>query len=151
LLVVDEYGGLEGMLTQEVMTDWMLSTVAPWTNEKEIYPIELDPSLDLPPGTRAYSANGSTRLSDVWEHIGRSIPEEEGIDTLAGLILASTGTVPKMELTVELHDLRFTVKRLVRREIQQVEILVLPTTSEDPPSNGFGTDTELLEGHSSFA
>ncbi len=56
VLIVDEYGGLEGMLSQEEIADWLLYEAAPWQGEEaEIREL----------GGGRYLLDGGTRIDDV--------------------------------------------------------------------------------------
>jgi putative hemolysin len=113
VLIIDEYGGLEGMLTQEEIIDWVLYDAAPWQGDE----LEL---RDL--GGGRFLADGSVRVSDAAEILGAEFPENEDIDTLAGLVLNEVGYLPSAGRKVTVGNVHITVKRVSKRRIQTLEL-----------------------------
>ena len=112
LLILDEYGGLEGMVTQEELVDWLLYDAAPWQGE-EAEVREL--------GNGRYMAAGTARLDHLSEVMDLNI-EAEGIDTIGGLVFTHLGHLPKAGERAVLEGMEVKVRRVSRRRIQQVEI-----------------------------
>lgn len=112
LLILDEYGGLEGMVTQEELVDWLLYDAAPWQGE-EAEVREL--------GQGRYMAAGTARLDHLSEVMDLTI-EAEGIDTIGGLVFTHLGHLPKAGERAVLDSMEVKVRRVSRRRIQQVEI-----------------------------
>jgi len=112
LLILDEYGGLEGMVTQEELVDWLLYDAAPWQGE-EAEVREL--------GHGRYMAAGTARLDHLSEVMDLTI-EAEGIDTIGGLVFTHLGHLPKAGERAVLDSMEVKVRRVSRRRIQQVEI-----------------------------
>lgn len=112
LLILDEYGGLEGMVTQEELVDWLLYDAAPWQGE-EAEVREL--------GQGRYMAAGSARLDHLSEVMDLKI-EAEGIDTIGGLVFTHLGHLPKAGERAMLDNMEIKVRLVSRRRIQQVEI-----------------------------
>lgn len=112
LLILDEYGGLEGMVTQEELVDWLLYDAAPWQGE-EAEVREL--------GLGRYMAAGTARLDHLSEVMDLKI-EAEGIDTIGGLVFTHLGHLPKAGERAVLDGMEVKVRRVSRRRIQQVEI-----------------------------
>lgn len=113
VLIVDEYGGLEGMISQDEVADWLLYEAAPWQGEgAEI--------RDL--GNGRYLLEGGTRIDDVAEALNISLPNSGGLDTIGGLVFNHLGHLPKPGERLHLHDIDLKVRRVVRARIQQVEL-----------------------------
>ena len=73
-------------------------------------------------------ASGSARIDDINEHLGVKI-EEEGIDTIGGLIFNRLGTLPKSGAQIEVEGVRLTVQRVSRKRIE--EVLIEPPVATD--------------------
>lgn len=112
VLIVDEYGGLEGMVTQEELVDWLLYDAAPWQGDT----VEV---RDV--GNGRYIADGTARVDHIAEMLDLEI-DPEGIDTIGGLIFNHLGYLPKPGERLKLHGLEIKVRLVSRRRIQQVEI-----------------------------
>lgn len=113
VLIVDEYGGLEGMVSQEEIADWLLYEAAPWQGEAgEI--------RDL--GNGRYLVDGGARIEDVAQELDLALPSEGGIDTIGGFVFNHLGHVPKAGERIQVPGADLKVRRAVRARIQQVEL-----------------------------
>jgi len=114
VLIVDEYGGLEGMVSQEEVADWLLYDAAPWQGEEaEI--------RDL--GNGRYLLDGGTRIDDVAEELGINLPSA-GLDSIGGLVFNLLGHLPRAGERIQLEEIEIKVRRVVRARIQQIELRV---------------------------
>jgi putative hemolysin len=113
-VVVDEHGGFEGIITLADLVEEIISDAVP-DAERALY---LDVRED---GTLL--ASGNARLEDIAEQTGITI-EEEGIDTVGGLVFNRLGTLPKTGAVLEVEGLRITVQRTSRKRIE--ELLIEP-------------------------
>lgn len=114
LLVADEYGGTNGLITLEDVVEEVFG--------------ELEDQLesDRPPIERTsrnrLSARADVRLDEVFEFIGKHAEQESNTDTLATLIVNSLGRVPKLGDAVELPIGKLQVENMARRRITRVRI-----------------------------
>ncbi len=119
-IVVDEHGGVEGIVTLADIVEEIISDAVPQA-EQELY-IETVECGQL-------IVNGNARLDDINELLGTKL-EEEGIDTIGGLIFNRLGIVPRPGTQMEIDDLTLTVRRVSRKRVE--EVLVVHNTP--PPS-----------------
>jgi CBS domain containing-hemolysin-like protein len=110
--VVDEHGGIEGIVTLADIVEEIISDAVP-VAEKALY-IE-------PVGDGRLLANGSARLDDINELLSVKL-EEEGIDTIGGLIFNHLGALPRPGTELEIKCVRLTVRRTSRKRIEEVLI-----------------------------
>ncbi len=116
VLIADEYGGLEGMITRREIADWLLYEAAPWHGEtSEI--------RDL--GGGRYLLDGGTRLDHLREELDIEL-KADGIDTIGGLVFNQLGHVPKQGERVCTDTADIKVRRIVRARIQEVELRLKP-------------------------
>lgn len=112
VLIADEYGGLEGMITRREIADWLLYEAAPWHGEtSEI--------RDL--GAGRFLLDGGTRLDHLKEELGVDLLAD-GIDTIGGLVFNQLGHVPKAGERINIDTADIKVRRIVRARIQEVEL-----------------------------
>jgi len=119
--VVDEHGGVEGLVTLADLVEEIISDAVP-DSERELY-VEVRED-------GALLASGSARLEDVAEHLPCPL-EEEGIDTIGGLIFNRLGTLPKLGTQLDLDGLKVTVQRVSRKRIEEVLIELPPGYCEE--------------------
>lgn len=112
VLVVDEYGGLEGMVSQDEIVDWLLYDAAPWQGEG----VEI---RDL--GDARYLMDGTTRLDHIADELGVTL-EADGIDTIGGFVFTQLGHLPKPGERVSVNSIDLKVRRVSRTRVQQVEM-----------------------------
>jgi putative hemolysin len=128
VLVVDEYGGLEGLVSQEEIADWLLHEAAPWLGE--------DAEVrELEPGR--YLLDGGARLDHIQDETGVALaPEEaEGIDTIGGLVFKLLGHVPKAGERLKIGAVQVKVRRMARARVKQVELWV-PVSEDEAKEAG---------------
>lgn len=122
VLIVDEYGGLEGMIGQDEIADWLLYEAAPWQGE--------DAEIrDL--GNGRYLLEGGTRIDDVTEALKISLPVSGGLDTIGGLVFNQLGHLPKPGERLHLEEVILKVRRVVRARVQQVELRLKKASGGD--------------------
>jgi putative hemolysin len=120
--VVDEHGGLEGLVTLADLVEEIISDAVP-DDEQELY---LEPRED-----GSLLASGSARLEDIAEHLGVTL-EEEGIDTIGGLIFNRLGSLPKLGAQFEIESLKIIVRRTSRKRVEEVLIVPREGPETDP-------------------
>jgi CBS domain containing-hemolysin-like protein len=116
LIIVDEYGGLEGLVTRREIADWLLYDTAPWLGEaSEI--------RDL--GRGRFLVDGGTRLDHLREELDLPLEDEGSIDTIGGLVFNQLGHVPKPGERLRLPGCEVKVRRVVRARIQELELRIV--------------------------
>ncbi|MCT2535752.1 CNNM domain-containing protein [Aquibacillus koreensis] len=113
-IVIDEYGGTTGIITNEDIIEAMIGLeIEDETDEEEDVLIdELTESHIICHGKLAIR-----RLNEVFK---TKIPEDE--DILAGFLLKEFGYIPDEEEDLEYHHLHFVIKKVEENKLTQVEI-----------------------------
>jgi CBS domain containing-hemolysin-like protein len=118
-VIVDEYGGTEGVVTLSDIVEEVISDAVP-SGEQELY-IE-------PLGEGRVIAAGRTRLDDLAE-LGFNL-ERDGVDTIGGLIFNQAGSVPRVGACIEINKVWIRVRRSSRRGVEEV-LLVMDRKDDD--------------------
>jgi len=122
-IVVDEFGGTEGIITMSDIVEEILSDAAPARGDIDLY---IEPLED-----GKFLVSGHARLDDLREHLGFEL-EANGIDTIGGLVFNRLGYLPQAGATIELPRLAITVRRTSRKRIEEL-LLEKTTCVEDQP------------------
>jgi CBS domain containing-hemolysin-like protein len=114
-IVVDEYGGIAGMVRLEDIAEELLG---PIEITEEIKPIELM-------GPFEYRLAGNLAVHD-WTEAFSIDPAETRISTIGGLVTALLGKVPKSGDVVYLKNLKFTVERMKKHRVETIILTLEP-------------------------
>jgi CBS domain containing-hemolysin-like protein len=118
-LVVDEYGGTDGLVTIEDLVEQIVGDIEDEHDVAEAPYISIDPKLGL-------VASARTPVKELEEHFGMKLlrPDEaEDIDTLGGLMFALLGRVPvRGELVRHPSGLELEVLDADARRLKKVRI-----------------------------
>ena len=114
-VVVDEYGGVEGICTLEDIVEEIVGEIQDEYDEEEILITQLGPGL--------YLVDGSTAIRYINRRYGLTLSEEH-VNTLAGFLLDKIGSIPEEGDLCEVDGARFTVREVVDRRIEKIEMQV---------------------------
>lgn len=112
-IVVDEYGGTEGLVTIEDLVESILGNIQDeYDNEKEeIHKIS----------EGSFVVEGSTPIDEVAEIINTKMPEGD-YDTIAGFMSDKLGKVPNKGESVIFKSNKFTILEVTDRRVTKVTI-----------------------------
>jgi magnesium and cobalt exporter, CNNM family len=125
-VVVDEFGGTEGLITLSDIVEEILGDALP-RGDADLYIEPLD--------NGEFLVSGNARLDDVSEHLGFEL-EAEGIDTIGGFVFNRLGYLPPSGTQLDLPRLAITIRRAGRKRIE--EMLLQKTTGSDDTDLAFG-------------
>jgi CBS domain containing-hemolysin-like protein len=120
-IVVDEYGGTDGVVTLEDLVEELVGEIADehdLAEEVESGSIE----VTVPGGDRTWLVDGMLRSDELEEQTGFLLPEGP-YETLAGFLMAHLGHIPAVGERVELGDWEFTVVEMDRHRVEQVRLV----------------------------
>jgi magnesium and cobalt transporter len=115
-IVVDEYGGVAGMVTIEDVLEQIVGDIA---DEHDIE----EGSFIRRRSETVYIIKALTPVEDFNAYFGTGFSDEE-FDTIGGLVTHAFGHLPKRGETVTLSQLRFKVLRADSRRVQLLELSV---------------------------
>jgi CBS domain containing-hemolysin-like protein len=118
--VVDEYGGVAGLVTVEDVAEELLGSIS---EEPERPGVE-----HVAPGQ--WAIKGSLPVEDV-TRLGVPVPDGDW-NTVAGMMMGLAGRIMKRGDHIDLGDYRFEVLSAHGRRITRVEIRLLPDLTAAP-------------------
>lgn len=124
-IVVDEYGGVAGLVTLEDMMEEIVGEIQDEYDQGEELPYQKVSDDE-------YILHGRINLDDFNELVGSSLSSEDA-DTLGGFLFNEIGHVPKSGERWTSDDLELTVEQVAGRRVRRVRAkrVASQTTSED--------------------
>jgi putative hemolysin len=136
-IVVDEYGGVAGLVTLEDIVEEIVGEIRDEYDQGEVQPYQAV-------GDGAYIFQGSIDLDDFNEVMDSHI-DKDIADTLGGLIFGLLGRVPVNGEAVEIDGLALAVEHVSGRRIRSVRASRIPVQPEEkPPADNGGTRRGLF-------
>jgi len=124
--VVDEHGGLEGIITLEDLLEEIVGEISDEHDE------EVNEQI-TPSGENEYILAGGLAVRDLNRRLKLSVPESEAYTTIAGFLMTEAGHVLKPEDFIKYNGLEFHVDRVEKRRVISVR-LKLNADATTPPS-----------------
>jgi putative hemolysin len=119
-VVVDEYGGLEGIVTLEDIFEEIVGEIQDEYDMEEVLLFR-----ELGPGH--YLIDGSVSIRTINRKFGLKLSEKH-VTTLAGFLLHTMGTIPKQGDSCTTEGTTFKVRRIVDRRIEEIEMFLSQKT-----------------------
>lgn len=111
-IVVDEYGGIAGLVTLEDIVEEIFGEIQDEFDEAEELEFEKVAEGE-------YVFLGRVDLHNVDALLGSDLEQEEA-DTLGGLVYSTLGRVPKLGETLTVRQVELTVEQVTSRRIRKV-------------------------------
>jgi magnesium and cobalt transporter len=123
-IVVDEYGGVSGLVTIEDVIEQIVGEI------DDEFDVEDDQNIRKE-AERLFLVRGVTRIAEFNEYFGAHLSEEEGFETVAGLLMKQFGRLPRRGESTIIEGFEFRVMRADRRRIDALR--VVPPRDVTPP------------------
>jgi magnesium and cobalt transporter len=122
-IVVDEYGGVSGLVTIEDILELIVGEIEDETD------VEEDENDGIRPlNKHTYSVKALTSLEDFNKFFESSFDEEEA-DTIGGIVLKAFGHMPQRDEEVDIGNINFKVTNADKRRLVQLKV-TLPDSGE---------------------
>ncbi len=121
-IVVDEYGGVAGLVTIEDVLEQIVGDI-----EDEYDYDEAEDNI-ISERDGMFRVKAQTEIGDFNQVLGASFADDE-FDTVGGLVTHAFGRLPKRGETVEIAGFRFHVLRAGSRRLHTLRVERLPQTS----------------------
>ncbi len=125
-IVVDEYGGVSGLLTIEDVLEEIVGEIGDEHDPEEDQDIQPEGERE---GQPTYSVRALTRIEDFNEHFDAQLPDED-YDTVGGLVMAQLGRLPRRGDVVRFGDFEFRVTKADRRRVDTLQVQRAPAQEQ---------------------
>ena len=117
-IVVDEYGGVAGIVTMEDILEEIVGEIRDEFDEEEIPEIQTI-------SQNCWEVDSRLSLSDFNNYANCSLPEEE-FDTIGGFVFNLFGKIPKKDEQVTYNSITFKIKEIKGTRIGRIIVTLSP-------------------------
>jgi magnesium and cobalt exporter, CNNM family len=135
--VVDEHGGLEGVITLEDLLEEIVGEISDEHDE------EVNEQI-TPLSENTYMLAGGLAVRDLNRRLKLTLPESEAYTTIAGFLMTEVGQVLQPGEVIGYDGLSFHVERVERRRVMRVRLEI---TESAQPSEEANAANSASRGH----
>jgi magnesium and cobalt transporter len=117
-IVVDEYGGVAGLMTIEDVLEEIVGDIDDEHDQEEAAFIRPDGDRN---GKASFSVRALTRIEDFNEYFASDFSDEE-YDTVGGLVMQKLGRLPKRGEKVQFGGFEFVVVKADKRRVDALQV-----------------------------
>lgn len=122
-IVVDEYGGVAGMVTIEDVLEQIVGDI------EDEYDYDEDEDNIIKNAEGHYRVKALTEIADFNETVGTNLSDEE-FSTFGGLVVNRFGHLPKRNEEITFDGMHIKVLRADSRRVHSMMVEILPTLDE---------------------
>jgi len=126
-IVVDEWGGTEGIISLEDIVEEVLGEIRDPYDQEETQVNKIDDDN--------FVAEGKISIYDLEEETDLEFPEDRDYDTLGGFIFTQHGNIPNIGQKIEYNSYLFTVKEMDGHRIEKVLIETMTISNKELSEN----------------
>ncbi|PIP37317.1 MAG: HlyC/CorC family transporter [Desulfobacterales bacterium CG07_land_8_20_14_0_80_52_14] len=113
-IVVDEYGGVAGLVTLEDALEELVGEISDETDVEDTHVLKLSEN--------EWIVKGKTEVDEVNDAVGMKIPDSSEYDTFSGFILDLTGRIPKEKEEIVFNEYRIIVRKMAGNRIKELGV-----------------------------
>lgn len=134
-IVVDEYGGTEGIITIEDILEEIVGDIFDEYDESEESEL-----LKQPDGSWIVDARMS--IFDAMDELNIEIPQEGDYDTIGGYVVHQTGAIPPKGFIIHQDDFELEILLSTERSVEKVKITVFPKDEDHETKKPSSNDSK---------
>jgi CBS domain containing-hemolysin-like protein len=123
VFVVDEHGGIEGILTLEDLLEEIVGEINDEYDEEAREQIKRD--------GETYVLDGMLSVRDANQYLELGLPEDAGYTTIAGFLMDRAGRVLQRGDRVEHEGSVFEIERVEKRRVTRIRLIPHPNGEEE--------------------
>lgn len=123
-IVVDEFGGTEGLVTIEDIVEEIVGEIHDEYDEVQKGPVTTSEGVSL--------VDGTMNIALFNEQFGATLPETSDYETLAGFLQKTSGKLPDVNEEIRYGDFIFMIASKRARRIRQVRVTKIPPLTHPP-------------------
>ena len=113
-IVIDEFGGTEGIITLEDILEELVGEIQDEEDEEEKIVDKV--------GENVFWVQATQPLEEINEHLPKSLPEDGEYNTLAGFILHELEEIPEENQEFELNNYGFKILKMNNKSVELVQL-----------------------------
>jgi len=122
-VVVDEYGGTEGIITMEDILEELVGEIQDEFDNEMPFVEKV--------GDKVYNVLASSSIDDVNEFLPHPIEKDEQYETLAGYLILKFGKIPQVKEKIQIDDYEFSILKKNKSSILLVQLVDLSFEKEE--------------------
>ncbi|HFS66639.1 MAG TPA: HlyC/CorC family transporter [Flavobacteriia bacterium] len=116
-IVIDEYGGTSGMITKEDIIEELFGEIIDEHDKIE--------TIEEKINNREYRFSARLEIDYVNENYNLDLPKEDSYETIGGLIVNHTESIPQINEIITIANFEFTITSATKTKIEEVKLKIL--------------------------
>ncbi len=122
-IVMDEYGGVAGLVTMEDILEEIVGEI------EDEYDEDIIRQRMTPISETVAEVDARVHLDDLNERFDYGLPDDQEFDTIGGFVFTLAGRIPMVGETIRYRQLLFTILAADRRKVTRIRIEISPESS----------------------